>query len=129
MKLRLLALVFFVAALPVLGANVSGKWIFTRQAGSGGRGPAPMVVTLNQVGSELSGSITPPRGNSTGSPANVEVLGGKIEGETVSFYIWTGMDKPVKNYYSGKLNGDQILFSVTAENVPAPFQVVAKRAR
>jgi hypothetical protein len=129
MKLRLLAIVFFVAALPIFGVNVSGKWTFTRQAARGGRGPAPMVVTLNQVGSELSGSVTPPPGNSTGSPANVEVLGGKIEGDTVSFYIWTGLDKPVRNFYSGKLNGEEILFTVTVDNAPAPFQVVAKRAR
>src|SRR5262249_19402744 len=101
-----------------------------RQA-AGGRGPAPLVVTLNQIGSELTGSITPPRGNSTGSPDNVDVLGGRVEGDSVSFYIWTGLDKPVKNLYRGKLTGDEIVFTVTIDQPgvsPAPlFQVTAKR--
>jgi hypothetical protein len=95
-----------------------------------------MVVTLNQVGNELSGSIGLPRGNSTGSPANVDVFGGKVDGDTIWFYLWTGLDKPVKNLYEGKLNGDEILFTVTLDaagqappSMPRSFQVTAKRIR
>ena len=135
MSPRTLLLAFVSLALPLSAANVSGKWLLTRQA-TGGRGTPPMVVTLNQVGNELSGSISPPRGNSTGSPANVDVLGGKVDGDTVSFYLWTGLDKPVKNFYQGNLNGDEILFTVTLDaagqapaSMPRSFQVTAKRIR
>jgi len=110
-------------ALPLAAANFSGKWLLTRQGG--GRGNPPVVVTLNQVGSEVTGSLEPPRGNSTGSPAYVEVLGGKADGDGISFYIWTGLDKPVKNFYQGKLAGEEISFTVTAEG--RTFQVTGKR--
>jgi hypothetical protein len=140
MSARTLLLALAVTALPLSAANFSGKWLLTRQQGAGGatggggRGPAPVVVTLNQIGNEVSGSITPPRGNSTGSPANMDVFGGKVDGDTISFYLWTGLDKPVKNMYEGKLNGDEITFTVTldpaaqvAANMPRSFQVIAKR--
>ena len=131
----LLSIAIAALAVPLSAANFSGKWLFTRQVGpGGGRGPAPTVVVLNQVGNELTGSVAPPRGNSTGSPANSEVLGGRVEGETISFYLWTGFDKPVKHCYQGKLSGDEIVFTVTVDaagqteaSPPRPFQVTAKR--
>jgi hypothetical protein len=135
----LVVTVLAVCAVPLSAANFSGKWLLVRQQGAGGpggggRGPAPVVVTLNQIGNEVTGSITPPRGNSTGSPANVDVLGGKVDGDTISFYLWTGLDRPVKNLYQGKLNGDEIVFTVnldapvqTAPNMPRSFQVTGKR--
>ena len=136
MRVRTLLVLCAIVA-PLSAANVSGKWLFTRQAAAaGGRGQPPMVVTLNQVGSELSGNITPPRGNSTGSPANVDVLGGKVDGDDITFYLWTGLDKPVKNIYQGKLNGDEITFTVmldpappTGPNAVRSYQVTAKRVQ
>lgn len=134
MSARTIVLSFAIFASPLWAANFSGKWLLTRQAATGGRVPAPIVVTLNQVGKEVTGSITPPRGNSTGSPANVDVYGGKVYGDAISFYLWTGLDKPVKNMYEGKLNADEITFTVTldasaqvAGNTPRSFQVIAKR--
>lgn len=125
---------FAILASPLWAANFSGKWLLTGQTATGGRVPAPIVVTLNQVGKEVTGSITPPRGNSTGSPANVDVYGGKADGDAISFYLWTGLDKPVKNMYEGRLNGEEITFTVTrdasveaAGNTPRSFQVIAKR--
>jgi len=112
-----------MVALPLTAANFSGKWLFTRQGG--GRGNPPVVVTLNQIGSEVTGSLAPPRGNSTGSPAYTDVLGGKVDGDTISFYLWTGLDKPVKNFYQGKLAGEEILFTLTVDG--RTFQVTAKR--
>ncbi len=134
MSSRTFLICLAIAAVPLSAANFSGKWLFTRAGSTGGRGSAAMVVILNQVGNELTGSISPPRGNSTGSPANVDVLGGKVDGDAVSFYLWTGLDKPVRNIYEGKLNGDEIVFTVTldpavqtAANAPRSFQVSAKR--
>lgn len=112
-------LLFCAIAAPLPAANVSGKWLFTRAAPAtaGSRQPA-IVVTLNQVGNQLTGSLAPPRGNATGSPYHADVLGGKVEGDIVTFYVWTGLDKPVKDIYQGKIAGDQITFTVTAD--PAP---------
>jgi hypothetical protein len=133
MRTRTLLLSVAILAWPLSAANFSGKWLVTRES-TGGRGPGTIVITLNQVGADLTGSITPPRGNSTGSPANVEVFGGKVDGDTISFYIWTGLDRPVKNLYQGKLNGDAIVFTVTVDsagqtgaNAPRSFQASAKR--
>ena len=129
MNSRFVVFVLFAIVLPASAANFSGKWLLTRQGG--GRGQPPVVVTLNQVGAAIGGSIEPPRGNSTGSPANVDVLNGKADGDAVSFYIWTGLDRPVKNLYQGKLNGDEIAFTVTLDPPPQTgqrtFQVMAKR--
>jgi hypothetical protein len=134
MSAKLIVFSLVIVAFPLGAANFSGKWLLTRQTGAGGRGPAPTLVTLNQVGSDLTGSVTPPRGNSTGSPANVDILGGKVDGETITFYLWTGLDKPVKNIYQGKLAGDEIVFTVTVDpvlqtgnNAVRSFQVTAKR--
>lgn len=141
MSARTILIGLAIAVLPLSAANFSGKWLLTRQqaaaanTGFGGRA-APMLVTLNQLGNEVSGSIMPSRGNSTGSPANLDLFGGKVDGGTISFYLWTGLDKPVKNMYQGKLNGDEIAFTVTLDpaaqvpaNMPRSFQVVGKRVR
>lgn len=114
-------------------ANVSGKWSIP-----GGQRRPNMVVTLNQVGSRVTGSVTPPRGVSTGSPGNTDILGGKVEGDTVSFYIWNGLDKPYKTHYKGTVSADEMVLTVTAEGAPppppgapqqqaSPGQVTAKR--
>jgi hypothetical protein len=118
-----------IAALTIfashaIAANFSGKWAITRAAG---RGTTTTILLLNQSGNEITGEITPPRGVSTGSPAYTEVLGGKVEGDTVSFYLWTGFDKPVKAVYQGKLSGDEISFTITVDD--RPTQATAKRVK
>jgi hypothetical protein len=134
MNARTMVLSFAIFASPLWAANFSGKWLLTGEAAAGGRAPAPIVVTLNQVGTEVTGNITPPRGNSTGSPANVDVFAGKVDGDNISFYVWTGRDKPVKNMYKGTLKADEIMFTVTLDNATQAagsaarsFQVTAKR--
>ena len=39
---------------------------------------------------------------------------GKVEGSTLSFYVWVGMDQPEKSRYRGTLSasGDEIVFEV-----------------
>jgi hypothetical protein len=46
---------------------------------------------------------------------NDEIWGGKVEGNSVSFYVWTGTDQPAKTLYRGTLSqsGDEIVFTVT----------------
>ncbi len=132
-----LCFVLAVLASPLPAANFSGKWALSPEAGpAAGRGGAMPILVLNQVGTEVAGAITPPRGVSTGSPTYTEILGGQAGDDTISFYIWTGLDKPVKSLYQGRMAGDEIVFTVTvdpatrtANNPPQPLQIRAKRTR
>jgi hypothetical protein len=126
------------AAAPA--ANFSGKWAIVTD----GRGGASQQTTLvlNQVGVELEGTLTPPVRGGDSTPVDSDIIDGKVDGDTVMFYVWTGSDRPQKAFYKGTLTGDQITFTVTsgAGSAPAgtagngsarsgPQQVVAKRTK
>jgi hypothetical protein len=115
MKATLAVLLLALSAQPAFAVNFSGKWAIQSPAGArGGRGGSTILV-LNHVGDEVTGTISG-RGNAgTGSPVNTEVLGGKVEGDVISFYVWTGTDQPAKTSYRGTMSaaGDEIQFTVT----------------
>jgi hypothetical protein len=75
------------------------------------------VLTLNQVGTLVTGELVGSGGGGGGSaaPINNEIFDGKVEGNTVTFYVWRGTDRPYKVSYFGTINaaGDQISFTVT----------------
>ena len=111
MNKRLGVLLLGLAAMPAFAVNFSGKWALP----GGGRG-GPTILTLNHVGSEVTGSISGRGGNGgSGAPVNTEVLGGKVEGDVLTFYVWTGNDQPLKTTYKGTMSpsGDEIQFMVT----------------
>jgi hypothetical protein len=128
-------------------ANFSGRWQIEAAAGRGGRGGgAPQVLVLNQVGTEVTGELGGGRGNvGSTAPVTNELWEGKVSGNSITFYVWRGNDRPAKTFYKGELNaeGDQITFTITggpagpgaaapAAGTPASSstqQVVAKRAR
>jgi len=137
MKLLKLSLLLGIMALPASATNFSGKWVIQVSGPSRG-GPMPRItLILNQVGNEVEGAISSRIDASTGSPANVEILDGKVEGDTLTFYVWTGRDRPVKAYYKGVLSGEEIKFTVTGgADGPGggarqgdPRQLTAKRAK
>ena len=115
MKATLPVLLLTLAAQPAFAVNFSGRWAIPAAAGArGGRGGLTILV-LNHVGDEVAGTISG-RGNAgTGSPVNTDVLGGKVEGDVISFYVWTGTDQPAKTSYRGTMSaaGDEIQFTVT----------------
>lgn len=114
MSIRTLILGAFIgaAAVSASAANFSGKWAI-ETPGRGGRG-APTVLVLNQVGKEVTGTITARSDAGTGTPVNSEVLGGIVEGDTISFYVWSGTDQPAKTLYKGTMSGEEsITFTVT----------------
>jgi hypothetical protein len=128
--------------------NFSGKWSIQGVGGrggggAGGRGGAQILV-LNQVGTEVTGEFGTGRGGGgSTAPVNSEILGGKVEGATISFYVWRGNDRPAKTFYKGTMNaaGDQIEFTVTGGpargggNAPpaappaAPAPIIARRTK
>jgi hypothetical protein len=115
MKATLAVLLLVLAASPVFAVNFSGKWAIESPAGGrGGRG-GPTILVLNQVGNELTGTIAPRANLGTGSPVNTEILGGTVEGDVISFYVWTGTDQPAKTKYRGTMSadGNEIQFTVT----------------
>jgi hypothetical protein len=115
MKKNIVILLLGLAAMPAFAANYSGKWAIQPAAGArGGRG-GPTILVLNHVGNEVTGTITARIDAGTGSPVNTEILAGKVEGDVLSFYVWTGTDQPAKTTYKGTMSpaGDEIQFTVT----------------
>src|SRR5262245_33649262 len=147
-------LIFSVLAATVTLAqaevNFSGRWQLEggpTGRGGGGRG-GPQVLTLNQVGNEVTGELGAGRGGGgSAAPVNNEIWDGKVSGRSIAFYVWRGSDRPAKVLYKGELNaaGDQITFQVSGgpagrggggggaasqggtQTPPPP--VIAKRAR
>lgn len=116
MKLRTAIVRLGLAALPAFAVNFSGKWVlqFPTGRGGGGRG-GPTVLTLNQAGNEVTGTLGSGFGAASGSPADREIHGAKVEGDVISFYVWTGSDQPAKTTYRGTMapSGEEIQFTVT----------------
>jgi hypothetical protein len=129
--LLLTALITLTAAAQTV--NYSGKWLI-EQPGRGGR-PQQSILALNQVGTEVSGTLGARYSDSDGSPIHRDILDGKVEGGVLSFYIWTGRDKPVKAFYKGTMSGETINLTITGAATdpgapaPQPRQLVAKRTK
>jgi hypothetical protein len=130
-------IVLAAAALPAAPANFSGKWALQAAGGRGGFGGAT-ILTLTQTGQEVTGTISVRIDAGTNSPVNDEIWGGKADGDTVTFYVWTGTDQPVKTTYTGIMaaSGDEITFTVTGDRGAAagrgqtgPRQITAKRTK
>ena len=90
-----------------------------------------MTLLLNQVGNDVDGTISSRVDAGSGSPSNTEILDGKVENDILTFYVWTGRDRPVKAHYKGMLSGDEIKFTVTggSSEQGAPKEFTAKRAK
>jgi hypothetical protein len=139
MSLLILIVLPSVNALSAQTVNFSGKWVIEGPSRGQMRQPTAIVLILNQVGNEVTGSISAGNSAASASPTHTEILDGKVEGDTLTFYVWTGMDRPVKAYYKGTLAGEEIKFTVTggAQRGSAgsgatqqePRQLTAKRAK
>ncbi len=104
----------------VQAVNFSGKWVI-EAPGRGGQ-VRRTILLLNQVGTEVDGTIAAGIDAGTGSPSNTEILDGKIDSDALTFYVWTGRDRPVKAHYKGMLSGEEIKFTVTGgASVPGGF--------
>lgn len=133
------AIGFICAMLFAFGqgsTNVSGKWVLPQAGRNGARGVT--TLTLNQAGPILSGSFSGAGNPGSGSSVATEIFGGKVDGDTVTFYVWRGSDRPAKQFYKGVVHGDEIDFTVTGGPTPAnapsnaapagaPAQITAKR--
>lgn len=138
MRLLILSFLLSVVALSAPAVNFSGKWVIEGP----NHGPLRQSTTLilNQIGNEVSGSISSRNFAASASPVHTEILDGKVEGDTLRFYVWTGLDRPVKAYCKGTLAGEEIKFTVTGgaqfggpagpgSSQQGPQQITAKRAK
>jgi hypothetical protein len=137
MRTLVLSALASTLAVAAPGMNFSGKWDLQIR---GPRGQMQQtILVLNQVGDEVTGNVLTPRENS-GSPASTQVYAGKVEGDTISFYMWAGRDQMTKVTYKGALSGEQILLIVTGSPVnydfrgeaiapSGPEKVIAKRVK
>lgn len=117
--MKTLTLCFSILLFSVLARadNCSGKWVIETN-GRGGQ-VQKTVLILNQTGETLTGTISGRNNPGAASPVNTEIYGGKVVGDTVSFYIWQGSDQPWKQEFSGKFSGDEIIFTVTDDRPPS----------
>jgi len=136
MRTLTLSVLMGVLAIAASAPNFSGKWAL-EVPGRGGQMRRTILI-LNQVGNVVTGSLPATPGRSSASPTHTEIWDGKVDGDTISFYIWEGREQVAKVFYKGTLSGDQITFTVTGgavsynsrgePNPPAkPRQVTAKR--
>ena len=107
MRLYTCIALMFAASFGLSAANFSGKWGLP-----GGRG-GQTVLVLNQVGGEVEGTLSSRDDAGTGAPVNHEILDGKVSGDVITFYVWTGNDVPAKQMYKGTMSGDEITFEIT----------------
>ena len=139
MKKLLFGLLLCAVAMPASAANFSGKWTMQLPISFGSlKQTITLTLILNQVGNEVTGTLTStsPFPSGTGSPVGTDILDGKTEGSTISFYVWSGEDQPAKRYYKGTLNGEEINFTSTggaatpgSGGQTAPQQLKAKRTK
>ena len=116
MRTLIVALALAAGVAAQAPANFSGKWIIQGGGRGGGRGGGP-TLTLNQTGAEVTGELVGGGGGGGGStaPINNEIYDGKASGNTLTFYVWRGTDKPYRTTYTGTMNaaGDEIAFTIT----------------
>jgi hypothetical protein len=152
--LVLLAMTLFSAAASA--ADVSGKWVAQVTSPSGSQSERIFMFTVS--GNTLTGTIanqqvylatfeekgrpkmTGTLKTQSGNPQ--EISEGKISGEDISFVIVSSMmGNDVRTVYTGKISGDQILFTAETKfppgvtppgrpggQAPPPQKIVAKRA-
>lgn len=116
-----LVVLFLLAAAVAFAADVSGKWV----AQVPGRGGQTRDVTFNfkADGSQLTGTITTPRGD-------MEISDGKIEGDDISFATVVEFNgNQFKLLYKGKVSGEEIKFTRQREGGEGrTAEFTAKRA-
>jgi hypothetical protein len=116
MKNRILLLgviVLLGLCIPVLAANVDGKWQSER---AGRQGGAPTITTyeFKANGAELTGKLIST--GRDGTPTETPITEGKIAGDTITFTVVRSMGgNEMKQKYTGKVAGDEITFTMEME--------------
>src|SRR5690349_9898952 len=111
MKTALMLVAIATLSVTAWAENFSGHWML-EMSGRGGQ-VQKMLLEVTQNGKIVTGTLSANRDFGSASPVNTAIWGGKVDGNTVTFYVWRGSDKPWKQTFKGSLNGDQIVFTVS----------------
>jgi hypothetical protein len=99
-------LLIFIAAVAVLGADVSGKWKASFTAPDGQTRES--IMTLQAEGEKLTGTIS-------GRTGEAKIQEGTVKGDDVTFVVvrnFNGDD--IKFNYKGKVTGNKMALKVSA---------------
>jgi hypothetical protein len=128
-KLLFVMTILLVASFALMAADVSGKWTF-EQPGRGGNPGRQVTITLKQDGAKLTGSV-PGFGRGGGDPPPPsEITDGKVDGNNISFSVKREMNgNTMVSKYEGTLDGDNLKLKITrdTQNGPQTNEVTAKR--
>ena len=120
-SLRLVGLAAFLAALPgAYGADISGTWKGTFEFN---HSPVPLMFHLAVAGEAVTGTVE-------GLPTTpAEIHEGKIEGDTVSFWVNTDYQgQTYKLVYKGTIREGEIEFSFGTVDGSWGSTLIAKNA-
>jgi len=128
-KLLFVMTILLVAAVGLMAADVSGKWMWEQQ----GRGGNTMQVTLTLKadGSKLTGTVSMPgRG---GEMMEMAISDGKVDGDNVSFSVKREFNgNSFVTTYKGTVDGDTMKLDITRPGrgggEPMTNTVTAKRS-
>lgn len=115
-----LCVLLLTAAMTLLAADVSGKWV----AQAPGRDGQTREVTFNLKadGDKLTGTVSSPMGDR-------EISDGKVNGDEVSFSVAMEFNgQAVKVLYKGKVAGDEMKLTRQREGSERTQEFTAKRA-
>jgi len=114
-----LSLVLLAAAVTLLAADVSGKWV-AQVPGRDGQ-TRETTFNLKADGNKLSGTVSSPMGDR-------EILAGQINGDDVSFSVAMEFNgQAVKILYKGKVSGDEMKMTRQREGSDRTQEFTAKR--
>jgi hypothetical protein len=117
--MKILLFLLLVAAA-VFAADVNGKWV-AQVPGRGGE-TREATFTFKADGSQLTGSVTTPRGERP-------IADGKIDGDEISFnQVLEFNGNQVKLIFKGNVAGDEIKFTRQREGGDRVQEFTAKRA-
>ena len=115
MKLTaVLLLIALALALPLLAADVSGKWTATFE---GQNGQMTIVYNFKVDGTKLTGTVTGPMGD-------IEISEGKVDGDNITFTVSTDQFTVV---HKGTVSGDEM--KLKADVGDRTMELTAKRVK
>ncbi len=116
---RLFAVLFLMAAMTALAADLSGTW--TAQVPMRGE-TMETTFTFKVDGAKLTGSV------SNQMMPDAPISDGKVEGDTVSFVQNLEFNgNAIKISYKGKVSGNEIAFTREVEGRGNPQNFTAKK--
>jgi hypothetical protein len=124
MRFLLVTALLGILSVVAVAADVTGKW--TAEAPGRDGNTVQNTFVFKADGAKLTGTLD----NGNGNP--VDIAGGKVEGDTISFYVvrsFGGND--IKIAFKGAVSGSEIKFTRSIEGfdgAPPPVEFTAKKA-